>query len=256
MRSIEEGSGARHSPALYRPPQRSAHFNPEPAASPEHQPHPSDYQSPWVRNGPFDARRLGRPLRYRYSTLTGPRSHPDASVPYIPGSRRHLSSEPGFNEPEDEAETENEVEEGWVSRPATDAEEFATATERPRQSEHEQEGNIAAIVILRTPDPQTRTQDQDQDQNHDQDPGRGGRTARSPLAATWYQFPTGQSLTASPATSPESESDWGAWDELHQLERRTVDIGFSISLRLNNLTYGTSSVIARQGSLLLSALLC
>jgi hypothetical protein len=87
-----------------------------------------------------------------------------------------------------------------VSRLVIDAEEFARAIERPRQSEHEQEGNIAAILILRTPNFQTRNQTQDQNQDQDQNQGHGGRTARPPLAATWYQFPTGQSLTASPAT--------------------------------------------------------
>ena len=114
-----------------------------------------------------------------------------------------------------------------MSRLAIDAEELARAIERPRQSEHEQGGNIASIVILRTPNFQTRTQtqnqNQDQNQGQEQNQGHGGRTARPLLAATWYQFPTGQSFTASPATSAESESGWGFWDELHQLERRVSD---------------------------------
>ncbi|KAL4736921.1 hypothetical protein BDV11DRAFT_217011 [Aspergillus similis] len=218
MRSIEEGSGPRHSPAPYRPPQPSAHFNPEPATSPEYRPQPSEHHSPRVRNEPLAARRLGRPLRYTYSSLTGPRNHPGASVPYVPDSRQHLNSESVFDGPEDVAETDNEVEEGWVSRLAIDTEEFARAIERPRQSEQEQEGNIAEIVILRTLNPQMRTQNQDQDR----DQSHGGRTATPPLAATWYQSPTGQSLAASPATSAESGSGWGTWDELHQLERRVV----------------------------------
>ncbi|KAL4760019.1 uncharacterized protein BDW70DRAFT_161074 [Aspergillus foveolatus] len=223
MRSIEEGSGPRHSPAQYRPPQRSTRLNPEPATSPEYRPQQSEHQSHWVRNERLDTRRLDRPLRYRSSNLTGTRDHPGASVPYISDSRRHLSSEPGLDGLGDETETENGVEEEWVSRFAIDAEESARAIERPRQSEHEQEGNIAAIVILQTPNFQTRTQTQDQNQDQEQNQSHGGETARPPLAATWYQFPTGQSLTASPVTSAESESGWGFWDELHQLEQRVSD---------------------------------
>ncbi|KAL3439301.1 hypothetical protein BDV09DRAFT_190874 [Aspergillus tetrazonus] len=191
MRSIEEGSGPRHSPAQYRPPQRPTRLNPEPAASPEDRPQQSEHQSHWLRNERLDARRLDRPLRTRWTR--------------------------------DETETETGVGEEWMSRLAIDAEELARAIERPRQSEHEQGGNITTIVILRTPNFQTRTQTQSQNQDQEQNQGHGGGTARPLLAATWYQFPTGQSFTASPATSAESESGWGFWDELHQLERRVSD---------------------------------
>ncbi|CBF69635.1 predicted protein [Aspergillus nidulans FGSC A4] len=215
MRSIGEGSGPRHSPAQYRPPQRPTRLDPEPAASPEYRLLESEHQSHWVRNERLDARRLDRPLRYRSSNLTGTGDHLGASVPYISDSRRHLSSEPGLDRPEDETQTG--VSEAWMSRLAIDVEELARAIECPRESEHEQGGNIAAIVILRTPNFQTRTQTQDQNQDQEQNQGHGGWTARPPLAATWYQPSTGQSFTASPETSVESESGWDFWDELHQL---------------------------------------
>ncbi|KAL4777328.1 hypothetical protein BDW60DRAFT_202229 [Aspergillus nidulans var. acristatus] len=141
---------------------------------------------------PSALRRPSTDLSKRSTKATG--DNPGASVPYVSNSRRHLSSEPGLDGPEDEAETKNKVEERWVSRLVIDAEEFARAIERPRQSEHEQEGNIAAVLILRTPNFQTRTQTQDQNQDQDQNQGHGGRTARPPVAATWYQFPTGQAL--------------------------------------------------------------